>query len=273
MNYKTNCTANCDWATRWQILRLLILRQWYVLRGTIPDLLGDGLVAGCLYIIVLKYFLPAMGMDPAWQIPLFIGNMMMLCFTVGFQFGLKLTEDITHAKVMHYHLALALPTRWVLSTYVASFFFGFIALMIPIGLLGTILLATTQTFNGSLLASLLMWTVVLLFFSLLFATLGILYNQDQFLDHIWPRVLGPMFILGTMLFTWQRVHEFAPRVSYLFLFSPITYCVEGLRRAILGDPQFLPVGLCVAVVLSVSGFLIWLLSGAIRNRLDTVVVR
>lgn len=273
MNYKKHCTTSCDLGARWQILRLLIIRQWYVLRGTIPDLLGDGLIAGSLYIVVLKYFLPAMGMDANWQIPLFIGNMMMLCFTVGFQFGLKLTQDITHEKVMHYHLALALPTRWVLGTYVASFFFGFVALMLPIGMLGTLLLATTQTFNGTIMGSVLMWTLVLLFFSLLFTTLGVIYSPDKFLDHVWPRVLGPMFILGTMLFTWQRVHSFAPRVSYLFLFSPITYCVEGLRRAVLGDPQFLPVWLCCGMVLLVSAFLFWLLRSSIRGRLDTVVVR
>ena len=66
----------------------------------------------------------------------------------------------------------------------------------------------------------------------MFTYLSIRFTPNVYLDNMWPRVLGPMFTLGCLLFTWNRIHSFSPKVSYLFLLSPVTYCVEELRHAV-----------------------------------------
>ena len=110
----------------WRIFTLLLWRQWFVIRKNMPDMIGDGLIAVSLQLISLKFFLPAMGMSTKWQLPLFVGNMLMLSFTVGYQYGLTVASDIASEKVLYYHITLPVAPQWVLGSYIlgamASFF-------------------------------------------------------------------------------------------------------------------------------------------------------
>lgn len=255
------------------VFKALLARQWFVVARRLPDMFIDGGVAVLLQVIMLRFFLPTMGMSSEWQFPLFIGNMLMLCFTVGYQYGLALTHDIEHTRVVQYHSCLPLSSMAVLVSYLAGAIVSFFVLLVPVGLIGSWFLRHHAVLKGDIGTAVLMITVVILFFTISFTTLGVRYTPEYFLDHVWPRLLGPMFIFGCLLFTWQRIHSFSPKVSYLFLLSPVTYCVEGVRRAVLGDPQFLSVPVCISVIVVLSIGLLYLLYGGLTQRLDLVKER
>lgn len=260
-------------SSSWQIFKLLLWRQWFVVRKNIPDMVGDGLIAVSLQLISLKFFLPAMGMDTKWQLPLFVGNMLMLMFTVGYQYGLSVASDIVSAKVLYYHVALPVRPYVVLLSYILGAMTSFFALLLPVGTIGISFLAHEHALQGSILLGAGMFLLSILFFTLLFTYLGVRFQLDVYLDYMWPRVLGPMWTFGCLLFTWKRIHSFSPKISYLFFLSPVTYCVEGMRQALLGGSQFLSLQLCAGMLSIFCFVLIWLLSSSVYARLDLVTER
>lgn len=252
---------------------MLLWRQWFVIRKNMPDLVGDGLIAVSLQLITLKFFLPAMGMASKWQMPLFVGNMLMLCFTVGYQYGLSVASDIATAKVLYYHTSLPIGPNWVIASYILGSMMSFIALLLPVGVIGFTFLSQEHALQGSLLSALPMFLLVVLFFTLLFTFLGVRFRIEAYMDFMWPRILGPMWTFGCLLFTWHRIHSFSPKISYLFFLSPITYSVEGMRQALLGGSQFLSLELCVGMLSLFCVSLLWWLRSVITCRLDIVTQR
>lgn len=255
---------------QWAVFKVLLARQWFVVLKRLPEMFIDGGVAVLLQVIMLRFFLPTMGMSTEWQFPLFIGNMLMLCFTVGYQYGLALSHGIETTRVVQYHSCLPLSSVAVVISYLVGAIISFFVLLVPVGCIGGWFLRHHAVFKGDVGTAALMIAVVVLFFTIAFTTLGVRYTPEYFLDHVWPRLLGPMFIFGCLLFTWKRIHSFSPKISYLFLLSPVTYCVEGVRHAILGDPQFLSVPLCIGVIAILSIGLLYLLCGGLTQRIDLV---
>lgn len=250
----------------------LIEREWLIVKRGLPEAFIDGVTAFSLHIIMLKFFLPALGMATTWQLPLYLGNIMMLSFSVGYQRGMQITFDISTRNIAGYYFSLPVSFWWVVLVHVLGAMVTLCSLLLPMGIAGMWVLQGGMPIAGTVGATVLMATLVMLFFALLFTTLGIRFTPEKYMDHMWPRVLGPMWIFGTMLFTWQRIHIFSPQLSYLFLCSPVTYCVEGLRRAVLGDPQFMSVTLCAGVVATCCVVLTFFLCSGVRHRLDPVMV-
>ncbi|MGD1997930.1 MAG: hypothetical protein PVJ92_03390 [Candidatus Dependentiae bacterium] len=252
------------------ILSALIEREWLVIKRGLPEAFGDGVTALSLHIIMLKFFLPALGMATTWQLPLYLGNIMMLSFSVGYQRGMQITFDISTRNSAGYYFTLPISFWWVILIHVGGAVVTLCTLLLPMGCVGMYLLQGGMPIAGTLWQTVLMAMLVMFFFSLLFTMLGIRFTPEKYMDHMWPRVLGPMWTFGTMLFTWQRIYSFSPNLSYLFLCSPVTYCVEGLRRAVLGDPQFMSVTYCASVVAVCCLVLTILLCAGVRRRLDPV---
>ena len=148
---------------QWTIFYMLLLRQWFVICKQLPNMFGDGLVVVSLQIIMLKYFLPAMGMSFQWQFPLFIGNMLMLCFTIGYQYGLGITNDIATHKVIHYHASLPLSPQWAVLSYLCGAIMSFFVLLVPVGCIGGFFLNASAQLNGSFFAIALMLTLNIIF--------------------------------------------------------------------------------------------------------------
>ena len=150
---------------------------------------------------------------------------------------------------------------------------SFGALLIPVAVIGFSVLTREHALNGSFLLGGVMFLLILLFFSLLFTFLGVRFRIEAYLDFMWPRILGPMWIFGCLLFTWKRIHSFSPKISYMFFLSPVTYCTEWMRNALLGDAQFLSVPLCAGMLSLFCVVLLCWLRSAIRSKLDIVTMR
>ena len=66
---------------------------------------------------------------------------------------------------------------------------------------------------------------------------------------------------------------FSKNVISFFFLSPVTYCVEGMRSALLGGVDFLPVSVCTSALVLICSVLMWLTYTAVRDRLDIVMKR
>ena len=66
--------------------------------------------------------------------------------------------------------------------------------------------------------------------------------------NIWSRFIWPLWVLGCYQFSWAAIYQLSPPLAYLVLFNPILFVMEGMRGALLGNPDCLPWGICCAAL-------------------------
>ena len=59
----------------------------------------------------------------------------------------------------------------------------------------------------------------------------------------------PLFIFSPAFFTFKKVITIIPTLAQLMLLNPLTYIVEGLRVALLGSGDYLPLTTCLMGIL------------------------
>ncbi len=231
----------------------------------------DGLVIATMQILVIGYFLPIMGMPPHLIGPLFIGMITQIVFSAGYNIAFKYANDLHHAKFINYQMALPLPKTWLFAQIILSFMIELMMITLPIIIFGSIILSSSVPFHPpSWILLVGMYVLNLLFYSLLFLQISFSTKYTWFLDNVWARRLTPLFFFGCGYYTWKGLLNFNETIAYLFLLNPVTYVHEGLRAALFGQEQYLPLILCIFAVSFSCAILMYLLARAIKLRLDPV---
>jgi len=63
----------------------------------------------------------------------------------------------------------------------------------------------------------------------------------------------PFFLMGGYYFTWYLLYAKSHFLAYLLLANPLIYATEGMRSALFGNPESLPVWLCCLMLLFFAG--------------------
>jgi len=252
------------------VFSLLFKRDMKAYLKELPSSLINGAVMVFFQIIMLQYFLTTQGLEPRFIVPLFLGYALVSCFAIGFQISLSLSMDLENTNIFRYHYSIVGARAWVIVAYIASSIIKLFVLTIFTGMTGLLFLHHHSIITIHIPYFITIYSLILLFFALMFFTTGVAFSPEMHMDHLWARIIGVMFTFGALFYTIKRVYSFSPWLGFVFLFSPITYCTEGLRGALLGFSEYLHPVLCISV-LSVSIIILMILSSlAIRNRLDPV---
>lgn len=249
----------------------LVYRDFKFILSELSTRVIDGLVIATMQILVIAYFLPIMGM-PSYLIgPLFIGMITQIVFSAGYNIAFKYANDLHHARFINYQMALPLPKIWLFSQIVLSFMIELLMITLPIIVFGSVVLSSSLPMNPpSWILLMVMYLLNLLFYSLLFLHVSFSSTYTWFLDNVWARRLTPLFFLGCGYYTWKGLFIFNESIAYLFLLNPVTYVHEGLRSALFGQENYLPLLMCMLAVSSACLMLGYLLARAIYKRLDPV---
>jgi len=247
----------------WRDLRLI---AWHI-KGR----LIDGFIIVFLQTLAIGQFLPLLGM-PEWMIaPLYIGTVTQVIFSTSFALAFRRVYDLKKIGFINYQISLPLPISWLFAEYIFAFMLEVCSIVIPVFCLGSLLLGSSfPLVHMNIAASLLMAFLMIFFYSLMFIYFSYAYDYIWFLDNVWVRRLGPLFLLGCTFFTWKQAYDFAPPFGILFLCNPVTYVHEGMRAAFLGQANYLPFGICLGMVILWSILFIVLLHRAIKKQLDPV---
>ena len=251
------------------VLGLLVYRELRMFFKEFLTTITNSIIVMLFQIVMLHYFLPTMGMDQAFRVPLLLGNSLAMCFVLGFQAGMAHTADLQSSKLFAYHYALPASPFIVVVAKVLSIMLRCAALTIPIIFIGIGLLGGLNQLQVSLWI-IPMFFMVLLFFALFFLLLSSYFHPEYYLDNLWPRFLGVMYTFGAVFFTWKRIYALSPKLALIFLLNPAVYCIEGMRGALLGGPEYLHPALCIAVLIFVNSILAWGVSRALVSRIDPV---
>jgi len=250
----------------------LITRDIKVLRLRLKDLIIDGLILVCVTVLIFGYLLPLLGMPTSLIAPVFLGN--SLCFflaSLGYNFAMRMVYDLKFNRFIDYFLTLPLPKRWLFSYFVASFIIETSIVTLPLVTIGIVLLGKNfGPINGSFITFLAMYFLSLLFWALFFLGSSFTCDFHWFKNNMWARRIMPLFVFGSAFFTLKTITAIMPTFSKIMLCNPLTYITEGLRVALLGGTDYLPLTTCIIGIFVAILFMVVRLHYGIYKRLDPV---
>lgn len=222
-------------------------------------------------LIVFGYFMPLMGVSNTYGGFILIGAIASFgLFDTIAQVG-EILFDIEGEQKITFVLSMPIPTWLVFCQIAVKWAVNNLLLCTPLIFFGKLLL-----WNSFSLARIDYFRFILIFLtiSLFFGFFNLwligVIRRIQNLSSLFTRVVNPLFMLGGYFYTWQTCFSFSPIAGYLVLFNPMTYVMEGIRAAALGQKGYLPFWTCF---LALWGFIIVLgTHGIIRlkKRLDCV---
>ncbi len=225
----------------------LITRDLKVIRQRLHNLIIDGLILVCVAVLVFGYLLPLLGMPTALIAPIFLGNSLSFFLaSLGYNFATRMVYDLKFNRFIEYFLTLPLPKRWLFAYFISSFIIETTIITLPLITLGFILLGNNfGPINGNFITFLAIYFLVLLFWALFFLGSSFTYSYQWFKNNIWARRIMPLFIFSPAFFTFKKVAAIIPTFAQCMLLNPLTYTVEGLRVALLGGGDYLPLTTCL----------------------------
>ncbi len=231
----------------------------------------DGAIILLMQLLVIAKFLPLLGMPADLIAPLFIGTMTQIIFSASYGIAFRQVADLRKTRFINYQLMLPLPKLWLFAQFISSFMIEIAFISLPLLILGSIFLGSTFFGSGSSwLAVIAMYLISLFFYALFFIYLVFNSSYTWFMDNVWARRLSPLFLLGCSYYTWYKLYAFNAGIGILQLLNPLTYVHEGLRAALLGQEGFLPLWICLCMVIFWCIIMGLLLARAITKRLDPV---
>lgn len=198
------------------------------------------------YLQVRAYFGQA---GDAMSSYLFAGNIILPLMTTSFFVTFDLFFDLQKNKHVLYQTTILNPRLVLLERMLFSWLFCCM-LTLPFYPVAKLLLGgTLDTSNTDWLMVFVIVVIGSLFctsYHMLAAT--VLRCPDQ-INLLWVRVNLPLFLLGGFFIPRHIIHQFSPALGMLLYLNPATYITDGMRQAMVGGDRFLPIWLCVGVLI------------------------
>lgn len=232
-----------------KILWTLMRTDLKLLLTQIKDKAIDALLWGGMTLIVMAHVMPVLGLKGFGLFQaatIFVG---VVGFEIYHQLFL-LVMNVENRSHLFYLFTLPVPV-WIVFLQKIIFYTlnGLILSLLMIPLSKIILwdqMNLTTIAWGKLF---LILVVTSFFFSCLLLLLFSRAQKTEQVEHLFMRMLFPLWFLGGFQFSWKTVYDLNPYVGYLGLISPYTYAHEAARVAVLGQQNFLSFWLCIIVLL------------------------
>ncbi len=161
----------------------------------------------------------------------------------------KFAADLEGERAISYYLTLPISQNMI---FIKMAFTNAIqALIIACAVLPFAVASAWPAFDGS---SIVWWKAIVFFIVMhLFYGFFSLYLSSRVhsmdkLSNLYLRYMFPIYYFGSYNFTWDAMYKAAPYIAYLNLLNPMTYCMEGIRRATIGTEGMLSFSTCLVAV-------------------------
>ena len=227
----------------------LIQRDMRVLRSTLQRRVINTIIWTAVLVYVFEY----VGLSSIAGLGLFIAASESVAAGLMRTFSnvMRLIGDLQGPRALFYYLTLPIP-QWLV--FVAMGVSTSLQLMIVDALiLPAAKLVLWDSFHLTFMG---FFKVICVFicahllygaFFLLFASFASSMNGVASLR---MRIADPLFWTGAYFFSWHSVYAKSHFLGYLNLLNPVVYACEGMRSAIFGNPESLPVWLCCVALLA-----------------------
>ncbi|MCX5921849.1 MAG: ABC transporter permease [Candidatus Dependentiae bacterium] len=200
---------------------------------------------GIGYIMATTYFGPNSAIQST---TLLVGHMLIVVFSFAYNLSIGLIFDLENKRFIDYQITLLDPRLVIVQRILFNTIFTCI-IALPFFPMAKLILGTMfVTTHASWLA-----TSVIIFLSALCSAAythltACLMPSSRSLRSFWMRINFVLLLFGGTFIPWQIIKQFCPPLGYILLLNPFVYVTEGLRRAMLGTPNFMPVWICAGAL-------------------------
>lgn len=159
----------------------------------------------------------------------------------------KTIMDIDNDRTISYYLTLPARPATVLLATVCSYAIVGLLLTIAVLPLGKLLFYNSFSFaQVSWFKFVITAVLANIFFGIFMIAVVAQVGTISKMRNVWSRFIWPLWVLGCYQFSWKAVYAVSAPFAYLLLCNQVLYVMEGMRGALLGNPDSLPWGLCIS---------------------------
>jgi ABC-2 type transport system permease protein len=222
-------------------------------------------------VVVFGYFLPSNGLSSDFGPFVLIGVIASFGFFDVVGKVMQMVVDMEGDKTILYTLSLPI-SQWLVFFYIGlSWAISssiICALLFPLGKL--LFWSSLDLSKVHIARFLLAFVLSNIFFGFFALWLSSMCRKMTSLQHIFVRVINPLYMFGGSFSTWQSAYALAPIIGYLTLLNPIVYVMEGMRAAVLGQEGYLPFWLSCGALVLFTTFFAWHAISRLKKRLDCI---
>jgi len=231
----------------------------------------DNIIWASTFIFTMAYVLPQIGLSTAYGAFFAVGMIVTVAFWDNWNTTTKFIADLEGARTIEYYLTLPLPAALYFIEQLCYF-----AIRAGAVGLGIVPLAKIILWNQFDLSQITFFNTTIIFIGSMFFCAAIslfmasIVKDINNLGHVGIRTLFPMFSTGGTQYSWLTIYALSPIFAYFSLANPLLYATEGMHAAMLGQSGYLPLWICIImIVIFTIALAIW---GIIRmkRRLDCV---
>jgi ABC-2 type transport system permease protein len=252
-----------------RIFWALLYRDIKVYNERIISRMLDAAVWAATLVIIAHYFLPMFGVESKFGVFVMIGNIATWGIYDMITQVAILASDILGPRDISYFLTLPINQKWILVKIALANAYKVVVGSLPLLPVGMLVTGSWDLlYTGYWFLFLFMYLLTALFYGALSLWLmSITYNMN-FLTTLRARIVFPVIFFGCYQYTWLMLYKASPALGYIQLLNPITYIMEGLRSNLISNMQFMPLSICI-VVLVIAGLLVGSIGiNTLKKRLD-----
>lgn len=179
--------------------------------------------------------------------------------------------DLQGDHTISYYLSLPISSSMLFIEQACASAYKSIASSILILPIGKIILGNDLNLSAINWPYFIIAFVILNLFYGFFTLLVASYIPDvATLTMVRSRIMFPLWFLGGCQFSWKMLYQVNPIAAYINLCNPIVYIMDGIRSTALPQDQFLPFGLCMAMLILFSALFGYLGIRKLKSRLDCI---
>ncbi|MBY0353900.1 ABC transporter permease [Candidatus Babeliales bacterium] len=249
----------------------LMQKDLLIMRQTLLRDIFDGIVWATSTIFVTTYIFSSLGISSDYGPCFAIGGVASYGIFFVFDHTANFLADLEGDQIIGNHLVLPLPSWLILIQQACTYALFTSTLTVFIFPVAKIVLLGRLDLSHLSLIKLVPFFILTNFFSAFLSLLVTSFLPGmRSLNVIWPRFLFPIWFFGGSQFSWQAVHNFSPKFSYLCLLNPFLYITEGLRACVLDPTNSLPFYVCAPVALFATLAFAFISIARLKRRLDFV---
>lgn len=253
------------------VFKHLLLTDLKIYRQIIKNKVIDLLIWVTTIAFVNAYLMPAFGLPQSYTNFMLAG----LCASAGlFEVWPSIVafiNDIEGDRIIEYYITLPIPAWMIFLKSIVSFVISagtLILIVIPAGKL--LLWNIFDLSSFSFIKFSAIFLAMSAFYGAFALMVGSFVKNMSTIGSVWMRFIYPIWFLGGFQFSWTVLFKTSPKLAYLNLINPMTYIMEAIRGAILGQEGYLPFWPCTSMVILFAFACAWYGIVRLKKRLDFV---
>ncbi len=249
----------------------LLRRDVYIFSQNISGKMINTAVWSAVLIFANHYVTPYLGLPPSYGKFMLAGAVVVqLLFQAMNEVALRVSDLVSNREVM-YALGLPLPAWMVFLRFAVSVMIQGIVMSISALPVAALVLWKDFSFpyaSVPKIALMLGFQGIFFGFFSLWVT-SFTKNMPDY-ENVWMRVINPLWMSGCYIFSWAVAKKALPLLATGLLLNPLTYAMEGMRAAILGQTIFLNYWVCLILLAVLTVFFALRSYHLLKKRLDLI---